>query len=183
MYLQGWFQNLKPLQQNHWAIPVGMLSAGRAAVVTLPGCVYVAGFNLPDSRSVYVPLTSFPIRLGALSPGCVAPGCLLPDRVGTGQLEFEGPFGYHPAEWSRVCQTPVSLPGCRLCNPLPGPSLPQSQITQGHFRMLVALSQSQPLGRGGSGLHSRSLAPTPALSSGHPCTTESLSPSEKEGGD
>lgn len=78
MYLQGWRRNLKPLQQSHWAIPVGMLSAARAAVVTLPGHVYVAGFNLPNSWSVYVPLASFPITLGAVSSGRVAPGCLQP---------------------------------------------------------------------------------------------------------
>lgn len=83
MYLQGWRQNLKPLQQSHWAIPVGTLSAGGTAVETLPGHVYVAGFNLPNSRSVYVPLAGFPSTLGTVSPEHVAPGCLVPTRVGS----------------------------------------------------------------------------------------------------
>lgn len=83
MYLQGWRRNLKPLQQSHWAIPVGTLSAGGTAVETLPGHVYVTGFNLPNSWSVYVPLAAFPSTLGTVSPEHVAPGCLVPTRVGS----------------------------------------------------------------------------------------------------
>lgn len=71
MYLQGWRQNLKSLQQSHWAIPVGTLSAGRTAVETLPGHVYVVGFNLPDSRSVSVPLAGFPSILGLQAAQCL----------------------------------------------------------------------------------------------------------------
>lgn len=93
MCLQAWRRNLKPLQQIHWAIPVGMLSVGSTAVGTLPGHVYVAGFNLPSSWSVRVPLAGFPITLGPLSPGRVAPGCLVPNRVGTGQFGFGGALG------------------------------------------------------------------------------------------
>lgn len=174
------------MQQTHWAIPVGTLSAGRAAVETLPGHVYVAGFNLPSSWSVCVPLAGFLITLSPISPGPVAPGCLVPNSAGAGQFGFGGHLGCHPAVWSLVCQTPASpcvtslcLLGCRLCDPPQGPSLPQSWITQGHFRVLVALSQPQPLGRGGSGLHSRFLTSIPVLSLGNPCTLESLSPSEK----
>lgn len=148
MCLQAWRRNLKPLQQIHWAIPVGTLSVGSTAVGTLPGHVYVADFNLPSSWSVCVPLAGFPVTLGPLSPGRVAPGCLVPNRVGTGQFGFGGHLGCHPAVWSLVCQTPASLydtslclPGCRLCDPPSRPLFAPESDNLGHFRVLEVLSQ------------------------------------------